>query len=70
MSWCQTAKRLPNRDGTYLAYLLTQDGENIMLTALFEKDKGWNVPDEWKNTVGHWQHLPKPPKMESLVTHK
>lgn len=70
MSWCATTKRLPTRDGLYLTYLLTKDGENVMLTATFEKENGWNVPNEWKDAVSHWRQLPSPPKMETLVTHK
>lgn len=67
MSWCQTNKRLPAKDGMYLVNVLTEGlKDNIMLVAVFDGGK-WKVPDEWKESVSHWRHLPSPPKLESLM---
>lgn len=78
MSWCQVTKKLPPRDGVYLVHAQSADPTNPLITVAWfnpeEKEQGesgWSLlPGEFINSITHWQHLPKPPKVEALVVHK
>lgn len=68
-AWCATTKRLPSRNGDYLVNILVKDATTPTMVVATLEDGKWLLPDMWKESVSHWQRLPNPPKMESLVKH-
>lgn len=65
--WIETADRMPDEDGVYLAFAESADPRHpLCITAHYRVDDGWLLAGPWPDAISHWMPLPEPPKVGRL----
>jgi hypothetical protein len=59
--WVAMAKRVPPKEGLYIAYARSADPKSPLLMTAWWDGNAWGLVPAWSDAVTHWMPLPAPP---------